>query len=136
MQKAFASYWQCVCRDHKCILDLGVLDVGLPMWIVSSFSSNLYEECIEGIGDNFMPCLWSQAFYWIIYYCIVLAILLLDRSFYTTILLLPKEKNASSAVLMTSIKGNLILKIGYWLALVVTRNSLWYWGYFFSPSQS
>lgn len=28
----------------------------------ASFRSDLYEECIEGIVDNFMPCLWSQPF--------------------------------------------------------------------------
>lgn len=70
----------------------GGLDVGLPVLIVYFFKSDLYEECIEGMGDKLMPCLWSQTLYWIIYYCIVLAILLLDRSFYTTILLLPMKK--------------------------------------------
>lgn len=63
----------------------------------------------------------------------MLAILLLDRSFYTTILLLPKEKNVSSAILMTSKKGNLILKIGFWLALLGTRNFLFVTEVIFFP---
>lgn len=30
----------------------GGLDVGLPVLIVYFFKSNLYEECIEGMGDK------------------------------------------------------------------------------------